>query len=128
MDVVAVLAGVSLAGVVLEDFEFDLLLGAEGLQHGIETLPRPPEQLAQPRDGDAVVVVAEAVVGGLKLPPEHVGLEESRALFLLVEPGAQGLSDGGVARGWHASMGSTPVQRAIEALEKVVGEANTDHP
>jgi hypothetical protein len=128
MDVVAVLAGVSLEGVVLEDFEFDLLIGAECLQHGIETLPRPPEQLAQPRDGDAVVVVAEAVVGGLKLPPEQVGLEESRALFLLVEPGTQGFSYGGVARGWPASMGSTPVQRAIEALEKGVGEANTDHP
>ena len=128
MDVVAVLAGVRLEVVVLEDFEVDLLIGAECLQHGIETLPRPPEQLAQPVDGDAVVVVADAVVGGLKLPPEHVGLEESRELLLLVEPGAQGLSYGGVARGWHASMGSTPVQVAIEALEKVVGEANTDHP
>jgi hypothetical protein len=128
MDVVTVLVGLRLEGVVLEDCEFDVLIGAEGLQHGIETLSRPPEQLAQPRDGDAVVVVAEAVVGGLKLPPEQVGLEKSRALLLLVEPGAQGFSDGGVARGWHASMGSTPVQRAIEALEKVVGEANTDHP
>jgi len=127
MDVGAVLAGVSLEGVVLEACEFYLLIGAECLQHGIETLPRPPEQLAQPRDGDAVVVVAEAVVGGLKLPLEHVGLEESRALLLLVEPGAQGFSYGGVARGPHASMGSPPVQRAIEALEKGVGEANTDH-
>jgi hypothetical protein len=43
MDVVAVLAGLSLEVVVLEDFEFDLLIGAEGLQHSIETLPRPPE-------------------------------------------------------------------------------------
>ena len=99
MDVVTVLAGLRLEGIVLEDFEFDLLIGAECLQHGIETLPRPPEQLAQPRDGDAVVVVADAVVGGLKLPPEHVGLEESRELLLLVEPGAQGFSDGGVACG-----------------------------
>ena len=49
-------------------------------------------------------------------------------LLLLIEPGAQGLAYGGVARGWHASMGSTPVQIAIEALEEVVGEANTDHP
>jgi hypothetical protein len=74
------------------------------------------------------VVVTEAVVGGLKLPPEPVGLEEARELLLLVEPGAQGLSYGGVARGWHASLGRTPVQIAIKALEKVVGEANTDHP
>jgi len=128
MDMVAGLAGLSLEVVVLEGFEFDLLIGAECLQHGIETLPRPPEQLAQPRDGDAVVVVADAVVGGLKLPPESVGLEESRELLLLVEPCAQGLSYDGVARGWQASMGSTPVQIAIEALEEVVGEAHTDHP
>jgi hypothetical protein len=128
MDMVAVLAGLRLEVVVLEGFEFDVLIGAECLQHGIETLSRPPEQLAQPRDGDAVVVVADAVVGGLKLLPERVGLEESRKLLVLVEPDAQGLSYGGVARGWQASMGSTPVQIAIEALEKVVGEANTDHP
>jgi hypothetical protein len=99
MDVVAVLAGLRLEVVVLEDFEFDLLISAEGLQHGIETLPRPLEKFAQPRDGNAVVVVADAVVGGLKLPPECVGLEEARELLLLVEPGAQGLSDSGVARG-----------------------------
>jgi hypothetical protein len=128
MNLVAVLAGLRLAVVVLEGFEFDLLIGAECFQHGIETLPRPLEQLAQPRDGDAVVVVTEAVVGGLKLPPERVGLEESRELLLLVEPCAQGLAYGGVARGLQASMGSTPVEIAIEALEKVVGEANTDHP
>jgi hypothetical protein len=128
MDVVAVLAGVSIEVMVLEGFEFDLLIGAECLQHGIETLPRPPEQLAQPIDGDAVLGVADAVVGGLKLPPEHVGLEEARELLLLVEPGAQGLSYGGVARGWPVSLGSPPVQIAIEALEQVVGEANTDHP
>jgi hypothetical protein len=103
MDGVAVLAGLRLEGVVLEDFEFDLLISAAGLQHGIETLPRPLEKslekFAQPSKGNAVVVVADAVVGGLKLPPECVGLEESRELLLLVAPGAQGLSDSGVARG-----------------------------
>ena len=44
MDVVAVLAGLRLEVVVLEDVEFDLLISAEGLQHGIETLPRPLEK------------------------------------------------------------------------------------
>jgi hypothetical protein len=97
-----------------------LLIGSECLQHGIETLPRPLEQLAKPRDGDTVVV-ADAVVGGLKLLPESVGLEESRELLLMVEPCAQGLSYGGVARGLKASRGGTPVQRAIEALEEGVG-------
>jgi hypothetical protein len=92
MDMVAVGEGLRLEVVVLEGFEFDVLVGAECLQHGIETLPRPPEQLAQPRDGDAVVVGADAVVGGLKLLPERVGLEESRELLVVVEPDAQGLS------------------------------------
>ena len=128
MDMVAVLAGLGLEGVLLEDLEVDVMIGSQGLQHGIETLPRPPQQLAQPMDGDAVLGGADAVVGGLELPPEGVGLEESRELLLLVEPGAQGLAYGGVARGWHASMGSAPVQIAIEALEEVVGEADTDDP
>jgi hypothetical protein len=43
MDVVAVLAGGSREVAVLEDFEVDLLISAECLQHGIKTLPRPPE-------------------------------------------------------------------------------------
>src|SRR5262249_43365894 len=82
MDMVAVWAGVSRSVVVLEGFEFDLLVGAQCLQHSIETLPRPLEQLAQPRDEDALVVVADAIVGGLKLLPERVGLEETCELLL----------------------------------------------
>ena len=35
---------------------------------------------------------------------------------------------GGVARGWKALMGGAPVQRAIEALDEVVGQADTDDP
>ncbi len=45
------------------------MLGSQGLQHGIETLPRPPQQLAQPMDGDAVLGVVDAVVGGVELLP-----------------------------------------------------------
>jgi hypothetical protein len=87
MDVVAVWAGVRRSVVVLEGFEFDLLVGAQCLQHRIEPLPRPLEQLAQPRDEDTIVVVADAIVGGLKLLPERVGLEEARELLVVVEPG-----------------------------------------
>jgi hypothetical protein len=46
----------------------------------------------------------------------------------MVEPCAQGLAPGGVARGWKASLGGAPVQRAIEALDEVVGQADTDDP
>ena len=49
-------------------------VGPECLQHGIETLPRPPEQLAQPMDRDAIMLGAEAMVGGLELPSQGVGL------------------------------------------------------
>jgi len=60
MDMGAGLAGLGVSVVVLEGFEVDVLIGSECLQHGIETLPRPLEQLAKPRDGDPVVV-ADAV-------------------------------------------------------------------
>ncbi len=68
------------------------------------------------------------LLGGLELPPEGLGLKESRELLVLVEPGAQGLAYGGVARGLQAPMGSAPVQRAIEALEEVIRQADTDDP
>ena len=128
MDMVAVLGGWGVYGVLLEGLEVDVMLGSKGLQDGIETLPRPPQQLAQPMDGDAVLGVADTVVGGLELSPKGLGLEETCELLLLVEPGAQGLAHGGVARGWKASMGGAPVQRAIEALYEVIGQADTDDP
>src|SRR2546425_12385788 len=111
MDMVAVLGGWGVYGVLLEGLEVDVLLGSKGLQDGIETLPRPPQELAQPMDGNAVVVGVEALVGGLKLSPEGVGLDESGTLLLVVKPGAQGLADGGVARRGAPSRGGTPVER-----------------
>jgi hypothetical protein len=69
MNMVAVFDGLGAHLALLDDIEVDVMIGAEFLQHGIETLPRPPEQLAKPMDGDSVVVGAEAIVGGLELPP-----------------------------------------------------------
>jgi hypothetical protein len=74
MDLVAVGDGLGAYLACLDDLEVDLVIGAECLQHGIEALPRPPEQLAQPIDRDSVVVGAEAMVGGLELPPQGVGV------------------------------------------------------
>jgi len=97
------------------------MIGAKGLQYGIETLPRPLQELAQPMDGNAVVVGVEALVGGLKLSPEGMRLDESGTLLLVIKPGAQGLADGGVARRVAPSSGGTPVEITIEALDEVVG-------
>jgi hypothetical protein len=74
MDLVAVSdsLGAHLAG--LDDLEVDVVLGAECLQHGIKALPRPPKQLAQPIDRDCVMVGTEAMIGGLELPPQGVGI------------------------------------------------------
>ena len=79
-------------------------------------------------DGDAVMVGVAALGGSLALLPEGVGLDEPRALLVVGKPGAQGCPDGGVARRGTPSRGGTPVERTIEALEEVVGEADTDEP
>jgi hypothetical protein len=126
MDMVAVVGGWVVEGMLREGLEVDVMLGSQGLQDGIETLPRPPQQSAQPMDRDPVRGRTQAVVGGLELLPEGMRLQEPRELLLLVEPAAQGFAHGRVARGWTASMGSLPVSQAIEALEKVVREADTD--
>jgi hypothetical protein len=128
VDMVAVCEGEGAHFTLRDDLEVDVMLGAKGLQDGVETLPRPPQELAQPRDGNTVVVGVEALVGGLKLSPEGVGLDESGALLLVVKPGAQGLADGSVARRVTPSRGGTPVEIAIEALDEVVGEADPDDP
>jgi len=106
---------------LLDDIQVNLVRGSEFLQYGIETLPRPPAQLAKPMDGDAVVVVADARRGCLELPPQGWRLSEPRALLLVVEPCAQGRTYSGVARRGEPSRGYTPVEIAIEALEEVVG-------
>jgi hypothetical protein len=106
--------------------EGDVLRRAPRLQDGIETLPRPPELLPQPRAGHPVAVVAEPVVGRLELLPEGMGLNEPRALLMVVEPDTQGLAESGVARRGTSARGGVPVQQAIEALQEIIGQANTD--
>ena len=86
------------------------------------------EPLAQAMDGDPVVVGGEALVGGLELVPEEAGLDKPRALLVIVEPGMQGLPDSGVARRGALPHGGTPVEHAIEALEEVGRQADTDDP
>jgi hypothetical protein len=110
------------------DLEVDVLCGAQCLQDSIETLPRPREPLAQLRDGDAIVVGGKALIGSLELLPEAMGLDEPRALLVVVKPGTQGFPDRGVARRGALPRGGLPIEHAIEALEEVGRQADTDDP
>ena len=128
MDLIAVGEGLGAQLARRTGLEVDLLCGAQRLQDGIETLPRPQEPLAQAMDGDPVMVGGEALIGGLELVPEAMGLDEPRALLVLVEPGMQGLPDSGVARHGALPRGGTPIEHAIEAMEEVGRQADTDDP
>ena len=46
MDMVAVLGSWGVEGMLLEGLEINLMISSQGLQDGIELLPRPPQQLA----------------------------------------------------------------------------------
>ena len=67
MDLVAVLGGLSVYVVFLENFEVDLVICSERLAYCIEALPRPLQPVAKPMDGNAVVAEAQAVVCSLEL-------------------------------------------------------------
>jgi hypothetical protein len=108
--------------------EVDVLRGAQGLQDGIKTLPRPGEPLAQLMDGDALVVRGKALIGSLELLPEAMGLDEPGALLVIIKPGAQGFPDRGVARCGALPRSGPPIEHAIEALEEVGRQADTDDP
>ncbi len=126
--IVVVVGGVGMALVVLENAEGNVLRSAEGLHHGIKTFLGPLEVLAEPIDGDPVVVLTEAVVRSLELPPACLGFAEGRELLLLVQPNAQRLAESGVARGFRTLMGRAPVQQAIKALDKGIRQADADDP
>jgi hypothetical protein len=88
MDMVAVVSGGVVAGRFREGLEVHGLGGPQGLQHGIEPLPRPLQQATEPMDGDPVGRRPQTVVGGLELLPEDVRLQEPGQLLLVVEPAA----------------------------------------
>jgi hypothetical protein len=46
MDMVAVVGSLVVEGMLREGLEVDVLLGTQGLEDGIETLPRPLQQSA----------------------------------------------------------------------------------
>jgi hypothetical protein len=73
VDLVASFDGVftHLAG--LSALEFNLMIGAQGFDHGVEALAGPWHQLTQVVDGDPLMAFAEAVIGVLKLLTLELG-------------------------------------------------------
>jgi len=86
MDMVAVVGSGVVDGRLREGLKVNGLRGTEGFQHSIEPLPRPPQQAAEPMDGDPVGRRSQTVVGGLELLPEDLRVQEPCQLLLLVEP------------------------------------------
>ena len=54
MDMVAVLGGLGVEGLLRQGIKVNELRGTQSLQDGIEPLPRPLQQAAEPMDGDPV--------------------------------------------------------------------------
>src|SRR5918992_816273 len=128
MDLIAVGEGLGTQLARRACLEVDVLRGAQGLQDGIKTLPRPGEPLAQLMDGDAIVVRGKALIGSLELLPEALGLDEPCALLVVIKSGTQGFPDRGVARGGVLPRRGLPIEHAIKALEEVGKQADTDDP
>ena len=105
--------------------EFHLTLGTQPLHDRLAALSRPLELLPQTVERDPGVLGADTGVRGLKLPPPDLRGDQSGHSLLLVEPGAQGFTDGGVAGGWAPPSGFTPVERAIQTPQEFIGETHT---
>jgi hypothetical protein len=67
VDLVAGVDGVFMHLAELSALEFNLVIGAQGFDHGVEALAGPWHQLTQVIDGHPLVAFAEAVIGALKL-------------------------------------------------------------
>jgi hypothetical protein len=128
MDLIAVGEGLGTQLARRARLEVNVLRGAQGLQDGIKTLPRPGEALAQLMDGDALVVRGKALIGRLELLPEAMGLDEPCTLLVVIKPGTQGFPDRGVARCGALPRRGLPIEHAIKALEEVGRQADTDDP
>ena len=70
----------------------------QAVQHGIESLRRPAEQLTDTVNIDLVLSTSQARVGRMKVSPENIRMGYPRVLFLPIEPLRQGLAHGMITR------------------------------
>ena len=97
MDVIAVLdrLGAQLAG--LGALKLHVMIGAQSFDHRIEAFTRPWQQVTKLMDRDPIATFTDTLIGGEALLVEDVRLDKSGELLLVIEPAAQGLSQGGIA-------------------------------
>jgi hypothetical protein len=124
MDVGAVLGGLGVDGRLRQGLKVNGRRGTQGLQDGIEPLPRPLQQAAEPREGDPVRRRTQAVGGRLELLREDLRVQAACQRLVLVEPAAPGIAHGRVARGWTTAMGRLPISQAVQALDQGVGQTD----
>ena len=103
-----------------------MLLSAQRFQHGIEALMRPLQRLTQAVDADLVGALGKTVHGVPELVPQGRSVDQSGFVLVCLEPLAQRLAQDGMAGGFDPSKGFPPVQRAIEALDQLIREADTE--
>jgi hypothetical protein len=72
-------------------------------------------------DGDPIRGRPLAVIGSPELLPEALRGQEPRQLLVLVEPSAEGLAQGCVARDGMAAMGRVPISQAVQTLDEGSG-------
>ena len=120
----AVWGGLGVAGRLRQGIKVNGLRGPQRLQDGLEPLPRPRQQAAEPLDGDPGRRRTPAVGGGLELLLEDLRGQEPCPRLWLVEPAVQGSAHGRVARGWTTSLGRLPISQAVKALDQSVGQTD----
>jgi len=107
-------------------FQHDVLLSAQRFPHGIEACARPRQRLTQAVDADLMGTLGKMVHGVPELVPQGGSVDQSGFVLVRLEPLAQRLAQDGIAGGFDPSKGFPPVQRAIEALDQLIREADTE--
>jgi hypothetical protein len=110
----------------LTDVQGHLKLSAKLLQHGIESLGRPVEQVTKTVNIDLILPASKAGVCRMEVLTEHVRMGHPALLFLSVEPLREGLAHGMMTRGWLASVTLHPVAIAIQTLQERLREPQAD--
>ena len=128
MAMVAVVDGVGIAGLSWQGLQGNGRRGPQRLQDGIAALARPLQQATEAMDGAPIRGRPPAGGGSSELLPQALWLQEPSPLLVLVEPIAEGLAQGCVARGGAAAMGRVPSSEAVQTLDKGSGQADTDDP
>ena len=106
-------------------FKHGFLLRAERFQDGIEVLAGSLQRLTQTVDADPVGALGKTARGAPELVPQDGSVDEAGGVFVHLEPLTQRLAHDGIAGGLDPTRGFPPVKIAIEALDQLIGEADT---